>query len=105
MRIHDIHPPESLPMALEEFQAQFRGEEGTNTPKTLDFENPVPRTCWIKTYGFPLKEEKGEVTRVVFWTEDITDVKRAEENVRRYQERLRALASDLIIARSKNDNV
>lgn len=88
----------------------FAGEEvvfppyeydGIDTLKTLDFEKPVSRRCWVQTRGFPLKDEKGNVKSVVFMSEDITERKRTEEELGRYQERLRALASELTIAEEK----
>ncbi len=66
----------------------FRGEivdfpeyeyNGIDTLKTLDFKNPVSRKCWIKTRGFPIKDNMGRVTHVAFMSEEITARKKAEK--------------------------
>ncbi|KPK53908.1 MAG: hypothetical protein AMS22_06680 [Thiotrichales bacterium SG8_50] len=75
--------------------------DGVDTLKTLDFENPVSRKCWIQTLGFPRKDKDGNVISAVFMSEDITDRKQAEEKILAYQQRLKALASKLTIAEER----
>ncbi len=64
--------------------------DGIDTLKTLDFEKPVSRKCWIQTLGFPLRDERGNITSAVFMSEDITTRKRAEEALRESEVRFRA---------------
>jgi signal transduction histidine kinase len=56
---------------------------------------------WIQSRLYPVKNEKGDVTRVIDFEEDITARKQAEEELREYQDRLRALASELTIAEER----
>ena len=74
---------------------------GIDTLKTLDFENPISRKCWVQTLGFPLINENGNVTSVVFMSEDITEQKQAEQAVAAYQQRLQALAAELTLAEER----
>ena len=55
--------------------------DGIDTLKTLDIKNPVSRKCWVKTQGFPVKDEEGQVTAAVFFSEDITSRKSAEKEL------------------------
>ncbi len=63
-----------------------------DTLEKLDFENtvPMPRTCWIQTQGFPLKDEAGRVTSSVFMSMDITEQKLAEMALQESESRFRA---------------
>lgn len=53
--------------------------DGVDTLKTLDFNKPVSRKCWIRTHGFPIMDEDGTVNYAVFISEDFTARKKAEE--------------------------
>jgi len=53
--------------------------DGVDTLKTLNFNHPISRKCFIKTQAFPLKDEQGMVTAAVFMSEDISEQKQAEE--------------------------
>jgi PAS domain S-box-containing protein len=55
--------------------------DGIDTLKTLDIKNPVSRKCWVKTQGYPIKDEDGQVTAAVFITEDITTRKSTEKEL------------------------
>jgi len=77
----------------------YRGEDvlfppyrydGADTLKSLDFNNPVSRQCWIQTRGFPLKDEHGSITSVVFISEDISEQRNATEQLSRSERRFRA---------------
>ena len=46
---------------------------------------------WLRTRGFPIRNEAGEVYRLAGVTEDVTDRKRAEEELRKSEVRTRAL--------------
>ncbi len=69
--------------------------DGVDTLATLDISKPVSRKCWVQTYGFALKDERGKVNSVVFFSEDITERKKAEQAILNYQQRLKGLAGEL----------
>jgi len=50
---------------------------------------------WIRDRGFPIRDEAGQLYRVVRITEDITDRKRVESELQQSFEQLRALAARL----------
>jgi len=56
--------------------------KGIDTLKTMNIANPVARTCWVETVGFPLKDEDGKITSVVFMSEDRTERQQAEAALR-----------------------
>ncbi|MGB5180032.1 MAG: PAS domain S-box protein, partial [Gammaproteobacteria bacterium] len=77
----------------------YRGEDvvfppyeydGIDTLHTLDIRNPVSRKCWVQTRGFPLKDDFGSLTSVVFMSEDITEQRVAAEQLRISELRFRA---------------
>jgi rsbT co-antagonist protein RsbR len=51
---------------------------------------------WVQSRGHPVKNDAGEVYRVVGFTEDITERKRAEEEQRRLQDEQRRLQDEII---------
>jgi signal transduction histidine kinase len=55
------------------------------------------KKCWVRTHLYPVLDANGEVKNVVDVEEEITERKQAEENLRNYQDRLRALASELTL--------
>ena len=59
---------------------------GLDTLKTLDVNKPVSRKCWVKTQGFPIKNEEGKITHAAFISEDISASKIAEKEL--YDSRL-----------------
>ena len=65
--------------------------DGVDTLKTLDFNHPVSRKCWVQTRGFPVKDQSGQVVYAVFLSEDITTRKTAEEKLQESEESYRAL--------------
>ena len=78
----------------------FEGEEvvfpwfkydGVQTLRSLEFAEPVSRTCWVETRGFPVKDNSGKVLSVVLLSVDITDRKEAEEELARSEQRFRSL--------------
>ena len=69
--------------------------------ENLDMVGTESKKLWIQARLYPVKNNKGEVTNVVFIEEDITDRKQAEEKINNYQERLKALASQLTVTEEK----
>jgi PAS domain S-box-containing protein len=65
--------------------------DGTNTLRTLDIGKLISRRCWIRTRGFPLKDDDGAVTSVVFMSEDITESRLAEEKLKASDARYRRI--------------
>jgi PAS domain S-box-containing protein len=66
------------------------------SPKTsfeLDYRivRPEGEVRWLRTRGFPIENEAGEVYRLAGVTEDVTDRKRAEDELRKSEGRTRAL--------------
>ena len=59
---------------------------------------PDGSVCWFDDRAFPVRNETGEVYRVVGITEDITKSKRAEESVRRSEAQLRTIINSAPIA-------
>jgi signal transduction histidine kinase len=60
---------------------------------------------YIQMRLYPIKNDNGEVVNVVSIEEDITSRKQAELEIQQYQERLKALASQLTIAEEKERRV
>jgi PAS domain-containing protein len=56
---------------------------------------PVAENLWVSGYIYPLKDPNGEITEVVVVHEDVTDQKRAEEELRQSEERFRELAENI----------
>ncbi len=52
---------------------------------------PEGEVRWLRTRGFPIRNEAGEVYRLAGVTEDVTDRRRAEEELRKSEARTRAL--------------
>ena len=56
---------------------------------------------WIQPRLYPVKDAQGEVVSVVEMEEDITERRQGEQQILEYQERLKALASQLTVAEEK----
>ena len=68
----------------------FSGEEclfpifeydGVEASKTLGLKHPAKRKRWVKTRGFPVKNKNGELICVVLMLEDMTEQKKAIEDL------------------------
>ena len=88
----------------------FAGEEVTfpsyrynssDTLEALNIESSEARECWIQTRGFPVRNDQGEVMKVVFISMDISDAKEAEEVLERQRGKLKDLASQLTITEER----
>ena len=64
--------------------------DGIDTLKTINVDNPVSRTVWMQTKGFPIKDKNGKVLYAVFMSEDISEKKKIEEELKDSEERFRA---------------
>jgi PAS domain S-box-containing protein len=120
-------PDEELPEVLEKYniledeeaeklgvsqavQRAFHGEnvilpvieyDAVSTMENLGLSGTEANKRWIQSRLYPVKNRKGEVVKIIDIEEDVTDRMKAEKNVQRYQERLKALASKLTIAEEK----
>jgi two-component system sensor histidine kinase UhpB len=56
---------------------------------------------WIRSRAFPIRNESGEVYRIAGVSEDVTERKRAEDELRRSREQLRALSARLQSSREE----
>lgn len=56
---------------------------------------------WIHDRVFPIRNDEGEIYRLVGIAEDITERKQAEERLYEYQQRLRSLASEVSLAEER----
>ena len=56
---------------------------------------------WVRTHLYPVLDENGAVKNVVDVEEDITGRKQAEQRLRNYQDRLRALALELTLTEER----
>ncbi len=87
---HDFYPPELADRYLaDEREVLTRGEP------LIGREEPVRDAAgnlrWISTTKVPLRDEEGKVIGLVGIGRDITDKKKAEAALRRYNERLEAI--------------
>jgi PAS domain S-box-containing protein len=74
---------------------------GERTMEDLGVANSKAKAPWIQCHLFPVKNAKGEITNVVNTYMDITEQKQAEESLKAYRERLRALALELTLSEER----
>ena len=75
--------------------------DAPSTMENLEIGHVKANKRWIQARLYPIRNSKGEVVNVVDIEEDITDSKLAEKKIVEYQQRLKALASQLTIAEEK----
>ncbi len=78
-------------------------EKGCSTsfdPKFPEYRivRPDGAVRWILARAYPVHDESGEVTRVVGIAGDITERKQAQQQILQYQDQLKSLASQLVLA-------
>ncbi len=103
-----LEDPEIKKLGIQPFvEKAFQGESvvfpvveynPASTKEDMNIDDPEPEKRWVQVQMYPIKSESGEVLKIVVIEEDITQRKIAEEQVQRYQERLKALGSQLTIA-------
>jgi len=90
-----IHP-EDQKAAHEIFGRQLQGERIDSIYRIL---TPAGEQKWIRDRAFPVRDQRGQLTRIVGLAEDISARRQAEESLRASEERYRELfenASDLV---------
>ena len=96
----DITYPDDLEADLELTHQLLAGEKETYSMEKRYFRKNG-ETVWINLTVSLLREETGEPRWFVSAVEDITARKKAEEQIQKYQQRLKALASQLTIAEER----
>ena len=56
---------------------------------------------WMKSTGFPIKNEAGDITQLVFLSNDVSQRYKAEKQILQYQQSLKDLALELTYAEEK----
>ncbi len=88
----------------------FRGEvvllpefqyDASNTMENLEIGYVAAKKRWVQARLYPIRNSNGKIVNVVHIEEDITERKQAEDKVQNYQQRLKALASQLTIAEER----
>ena len=75
--------------------------DASSTLEDMEVGGAEGKKCLVQARFYPVKNSSGEVVNVVGTEEDVTERKLAEEKVQQYQQRLKALASQLTIAEEK----
>ena len=90
-----IHPDDRN-KTIEHMEQQ---KHGVFTDGEFRVVRPDGSVGWIRSRGFPIKHQNGEISRISGLLEDITERKRAEEALRESEERFRFLvqnSSDIV---------
>jgi len=83
-------------------QRVFRGEDGELTYEITGFKGT---RRWLQTHATPLRDKKGKIWAALAITRDITQQKKAEDELRTSEARFRALfehSSDAVVLLDKN---
>ena len=75
--------------------------DASTTLESLEIRGAEGKRRWVRIQFYPIKNTRGEVVNVVSIEEDITTRIQAEQEILQYQDRLKALASQLTIAEEK----
>lgn len=88
--VETVHP-DDRPILFENFAKSAMGEATQMEYRIL---RPDSSERWIWSHSFPVRSANGEIARVVAITEDITDRKRAEEDLRHARDVAQAATED-----------
>ena len=83
--IDGVHPDDREPVKVQ-VEQQLRG---MSTDTEFRVERPDGSLRWVRCHAFPIKDPRGEVSRVAGLAEDITERKQAQEALRESEERFR----------------
>ncbi len=75
--------------------------DASSTVEKLEIKGIEANKRWIQARLYPIRNSKGEVVNVINIEEDISAGKLAEEKILIHQQRLKSLASQLILAEEK----
>jgi diguanylate cyclase (GGDEF)-like protein/PAS domain S-box-containing protein len=82
----DTIPAEDRERALRAFE---RAQKGEKTDMEYRFQRPDGSRRWHRSRTYPVRDDQGRLTRVVGLSEDVTEQKNAEEELREAQEKLK----------------
>ncbi len=75
--------------------------DASTTLELLEVRGAEGKRRWVRIQFYPIKNTRGEMVNVVSIEEDITTRIQAEQKILQYQDRLKTMASQLIIAEEK----
>ena len=96
----DITHPDDLDADLEHVQQLLDGKDDTYSMEKRYFRKDG-KIVWVNLTVSLIREDTGEPRWFVSVIEDITRRKAAEEKIRKYQERLKGLASQITVAEER----
>ncbi|RPI35302.1 MAG: GAF domain-containing protein, partial [Chloroflexota bacterium] len=87
-RWKDILITEDLPVVFNFLRNLVNGQEGM-----VEFRLPLAegKICWLRNYSRPIKNETGQIVRILGAVQDITAIKLAEQETRQYLRELETL--------------
>lgn len=104
-----VHP-EDRDRVMEAFSQLMAGENANEKPKPIEYQivRPDGEIRWIRDRAFPIKNQAGEIYRVVGIAEDISDRKRTQKELQNaqqmYQQILDAIA-DMILVKGPHSRI
>jgi PAS domain S-box-containing protein len=100
IRLEDLLTPDSLPLVWKAYTQEKAKEEGgvKEQPKpqilVLEYRRKDGSTLWAETRVRPVFDSEGKVVSIVGITQDISDRKKAEEDLQESERRYRLLADN-----------
>ncbi|MCF8358983.1 MAG: PAS domain S-box protein [Prolixibacteraceae bacterium] len=107
--LSQVLTPESYKIAIEEFQNVFKPgfleHENGQVPKTIELEmfRKDRSTVWTEVKATLLKDEAGNTTGVIGITRDISERKKADEELRKLSRALEQSHDSVIITNTKGE--
>jgi PAS domain S-box-containing protein len=93
--------PEDAPQCIKLFQKMIAGKRDSYRMDSTRYLRKDGGLVWTRLQVSVVKDANGEPYFAIGMIEDITKRKRAEDEIRAYQERLRSLASELTLAEER----